>query len=665
MQGVRRSHVSFLVLALLVLAGLGLAVSSHGGAIQPERAGANAPPTIGLGQIAAGGFTAVYDVTIGRTIETTLVNSVYCLARLDENKAGTAVTGTLVCYADVEARSLLSPSAIYLAQMDGVFGPPPPPPYAPARGKAVGAIVGSQITAKMCVELDSLAIYLTVDINKITLTGYADIYLGPYVGGQDPDDCRNELPQGAALVMDVSLTPRVDNDPTPGSPLDWDNDGCLDVDELRPDPFAGTWRGFDPYNPYDCDSDFNSIFFIESTLVSQTVCKGGQPVGTCTGQPNGTQVPGAYLYCVADIQDVPTNPLIRPFCYLDWPDMVVNPAAVPVAYGPVGTVLTCTPAPPEYCSDGFFLPEPPPPYRAVPTDPSNAELTGSFASGVVTAEGCFRISNTQEAYMRATFYGTGQGTLDLWHNFTGGADPCSSPPAPASPETGSQCDNAIDENSLDTAAVGHEDDDGDAVHNEPVDDGDGGKVNDGCPQVGTIAEAGAQCVNNTDNDAGDAAETAAGRKRNDGCSSQGPNAPNIVSAVIRAVEQGPNMDTDRDGCPDRSELSGSESLGGRRDPLNRYDYFNPSKDGLNRVDDILIVVRQYFIDDPVGSPDLNSQTDRTAIPGSNLWNLGPPNGQQRVDDILAIVKQYFHDCAPHYVTVSKPPWSEIETPELP
>jgi hypothetical protein len=119
-----------------------------------------------------------------------------------------------------------------------------------------------------------------------------------------------------------------------------------------------------------------------------------------------------------------------------------------------------------------------------------------------------------------------------------------------------------------------------------------------------------------------------------------------VHVVRQAAKATPpaGRDTDSDGCPNKRELSDTANMGGLRDPSNPYDYMNASKDGLNRVDDILAVVNQYFIDDPVGNPDLKSQTDRTAITGGNAWNLGPPNGQQRVDDILAAVKQYFHDC---------------------
>jgi hypothetical protein len=104
-------------------------------------------------------------------------------------------------------------------------------------------------------------------------------------------------------------------------------------------------------------------------------------------------------------------------------------------------------------------------------------------------------------------------------------------------------------------------------------------------------------------------------------------------------------DTDGDDCIDVVEEQtglGTELSGGRRDPDNSNDYFNPSHDGQNRIDDVLEVVNQYFIDS--GEPGYNPDTDRTFV-GPLAWNLGPPDGLQRVDDILNQVKQYFHDCA--------------------
>ncbi len=109
-------------------------------------------------------------------------------------------------------------------------------------------------------------------------------------------------------------------------------------------------------------------------------------------------------------------------------------------------------------------------------------------------------------------------------------------------------------------------------------------------------------------------------------------------------------DTDTDGCTDNRELGSNQQMGGQRDPLNPNDYFNPSHDGKNRIDDVLLVVQAYFDDDNDGTPGqppyaagYNPDTDRTLL-GPNAWNLGPPNGLQRIDDILNAVKQYFHDC---------------------
>jgi hypothetical protein len=99
-------------------------------------------------------------------------------------------------------------------------------------------------------------------------------------------------------------------------------------------------------------------------------------------------------------------------------------------------------------------------------------------------------------------------------------------------------------------------------------------------------------------------------------------------------------DFDLDGCPDTQELSQNERDGGLRDPYNTWDYFNPTNDGENRIDDVLAVINNYRGDNP---PTTN-YVDRTGVGGSNNWNVGPPNGQIRIDDVLASIYQYRHDC---------------------
>jgi hypothetical protein len=104
-------------------------------------------------------------------------------------------------------------------------------------------------------------------------------------------------------------------------------------------------------------------------------------------------------------------------------------------------------------------------------------------------------------------------------------------------------------------------------------------------------------------------------------------------------------DTDGDVCQDGAEAQtavGSELSGGRRDPLNPWDYFNPTHDGKNRSDDMLAVQQHYGLHQ--GSPGYSNAFDRTYI-GPNVWNLGPPNGSVTSVDMLEIQMQYHHDCA--------------------
>jgi alpha-tubulin suppressor-like RCC1 family protein len=115
-----------------------------------------------------------------------------------------------------------------------------------------------------------------------------------------------------------------------------------------------------------------------------------------------------------------------------------------------------------------------------------------------------------------------------------------------------------------------------------------------------------------------------------------------------------DTDDDNDTCPDAKETqtsAGSQLSGGLRNPHDPNDYFNPTGDGLNRVDDIVMIVNAYFEDDNDGTPGMppyepgyDPDKDRTFV-GPLAWNLGPPNGLQRIDDIVNEVKQYFHDCS--------------------
>jgi hypothetical protein len=137
-----------------------------------------------------------------------------------------------------------------------------------------------------------------------------------------------------------------------------------------------------------------------------------------------------------------------------------------------------------------------------------------------------------------------------------------------------------------------------------------------------------------------------------------PNGDTDGDGIINSLDP----DDDNDGCPDTNEIqtaAGSEMTGGRRNPHNPYDYFNPTNDGLIRIDDILAVVGRYFSSgDPTGPlntippapPAYHPKFNRAPL-GPNVWNLTQGSGQVLLADILAVIKQYFHDCGSGIVKV--------------
>jgi len=303
---------------------------------------------------------------------------------------------------------------------------------------------------------------------------------------------------------------------------------------------------------------------------------------SCTGKPNGTLVPGEYFSCLADIQQSGKNLTARANCYIDIPGG--NNVFIPV--GRTVNPEASIPADEKFCP------------------PADAKYCGdgkpgSPPPGVTVAGGprLFADINPTKQTVLTGVVDNGANTLYLEGCFW-------------DEDVKSPLGNVYVKTTID-AHTGH-------------------------GTVGIwISQTKVNCVGPDGNP-----QTADGTP---------PGAQNITG-TISVVTQPPggkangSRDSDNDGCPDKRELGDTPGSGGLRDPSNHYDYMNATKDGQNRVDDILAVVAQYFIDDPVGNPDMKSQTDRTALLGGNAWNLGPPNGQQRVDDILASVKQYHHDC---------------------
>ncbi len=108
-------------------------------------------------------------------------------------------------------------------------------------------------------------------------------------------------------------------------------------------------------------------------------------------------------------------------------------------------------------------------------------------------------------------------------------------------------------------------------------------------------------------------------------------------------------DTDGDGCPDQRENGTDETLGGLRDFLDPWDYYDvetisgPGHDGnINVLFDVLGVINHYA---PTGDPPYDANYDRGPSAGPNPWNMTAPDGSiDLLNDILGVIQQANDRC---------------------
>jgi len=128
------------------------------------------------------------------------------------------------------------------------------------------------------------------------------------------------------------------------------------------------------------------------------------------------------------------------------------------------------------------------------------------------------------------------------------------------------------------------------------------------------------------------------------------------------------VDTDNDGCSDGQEFGHLEAAGGRRDPVNPWDFYDVPDAGNGRDGKISLSVEILSVAFRLGATDegatatINRYTDPLSAPppdqtayhpafdrspaprGAELWSLGPPDGQIDLMDLLGVIWQYGHEC---------------------
>lgn len=367
---------------------------------------------------------------------------------------------------------------------------------------------------------------------------------------------------------------------------DKDGDGCTDMQELwQLKTLPPTTRcGDDPWNPYDPTGLAPNLSGSYDLMFEKTRADVGQP--------------GDYWNCNVDLQHVGKNVTARLLCYFDSPGVTVNPQSANCDVNPGagcanGHVRTCPPAPAQDCGDGFSGAAPPGCAQEAQAPPATCRTVGVGCVPQPPSISC-NISQYQFADIddkQAVWTGT--------------------------------LDNSTNE--LNLAGC--------------IEDRDGhGALGYVFVRATLDANTGlgyAEIITNL--------STA-------GCLGGVPPsgfATHSLAAVRQALPA-TDRDSDGDGCPDKRELSdtpGGDAGGGLRDPLNRWDYFNPEKVNTphtQTIADILKVADQYGRNR--GNPSYTIDTDRTPLTGGNPWNLGPPEGTQSIIDILIAVKQYHQNC---------------------
>ncbi len=556
-------------------------------------------------------------------------------------------------------------------------GPPPPPPWSvapPAKGTGTyDAGTDTLVSATCFPDIgDSVNIIsiLTIEdahfqlattgkqVGSVLIYGVASLGSAP----QSNAACNALTPSGPVpAVLGVSIYPATNGVPCPGGDCvkapfrlkgdvkggypDWDKDGCDDADELwETKPNSTTKCGDDPWNQWDyVTGDVSGSY--DLTAIAKR-----QDAGN----------PGFYYDCRADIQQGaqagPLAPLTaRLFCYIDAPGVTVNAqASLPAGAKnclPVGTAAL------RYCGDGISGAAPPgvsdptvdcgaaaglqPCRLFADIDLTHTELTGVLDKdqNVIKLRGCFEdtdgFGSLGYVYVDAIINAhTGHGEVIIWIL-----------------QTPADCTGDNPQGALRSMVPVH------IVRQNPG------------PKATAIATstcaAGVVTVTTTlphKLAPGQwkvliSGALPAGFNGNYKVTITGPNtftypkSPCPAASASPAGNYGGERDSDGDGCSDKKELRDNALLGGLRDPGNSYDYMNPTKDKVNRVDDILAVVAKYQVNDTDGNPGFapytagyNPDTDRGAIIGGNAWNLREPNGLVNVPDILAAVKSYHHDC---------------------
>jgi hypothetical protein len=115
-----------------------------------------------------------------------------------------------------------------------------------------------------------------------------------------------------------------------------------------------------------------------------------------------------------------------------------------------------------------------------------------------------------------------------------------------------------------------------------------------------------------------------------------------------------SQDSDGDGCADGEEMGPVETLGGQRDPLNPWDFFDvpvgipPAKDKIIDLDDTFGVIAKFgaVCGDPLPSAPPYGQAYDRSQPTPNPWSTQAPDCVIDLNEFFWSLDSFGHTCFP-------------------
>ena len=126
-----------------------------------------------------------------------------------------------------------------------------------------------------------------------------------------------------------------------------------------------------------------------------------------------------------------------------------------------------------------------------------------------------------------------------------------------------------------------------------------------------------------------------------------PTATSTTTATATATATiSPTLDTDGDGCRDVAELGPNHGLGGQRDPLNVWDFYDVTGDQRVDLSDTIVILQSFGLtpSDPGYQPLLDRYVPNLAAP----WLSAAAIDGNGIDlsDALANLASFGDDCIP-------------------